>query len=150
MRHFLSDLVFWYPSYLTNWIITVVVLRLCRVLPASQDWSILWLATLGMVGGLYLTHVYPRHISTPYFGGICLKGLPLVAADLLSHTLPAVAVIAVIRRSPDRHTTDLRMGMALPLVFMMFNDPLRRYGIRVSDLGAIVALSGVVFCGLSR
>jgi hypothetical protein len=150
MWRLLSDIACWYPSYLTNWIITVVVLRLYGVIPASQDWSVVCLATLGMVGGLYLTHVHPRFISTPYFGGVCLRGAPLVVADLLTHTLPAVAVICLVRReAPNRRAMDLRMGIALPLVFMMFNDPLKRYSIRVSDFGAIVALSGLVFCGIA-
>lgn len=146
--NYLYDVIYWYSSYLTNWIITIILLFVFDYIPYSQVASVSLLSLIGMVGGLYITHINPRFISIPYFGGIRISGLQLIFADLMTHMIPAILIHNYIYNNKILIIVDLNgllFSIILGIVYLIFNCPCQRYHIKYIDCFYVLLISFLIF-----
>jgi len=117
-------------------------------IPANQTASVLLLSIVGMIGGLYITHINPRYISLPYFGGIRISGLQLIFADFTTHMIPALVVHHYIYDNKIIVIVDffsLMFAIGLGLIYVIFNCPCRRYNITYIDCAHVLIVSFMIF-----
>jgi hypothetical protein len=147
-NNYLFDVIYWYSSYLTNWIITTILLFIFDYIPYNQVASVSLLSIVGMIGGLYITHINPRFISLPYFGGIRISGLQLMFADIMTHTIPALYIHHYIYNNKIIVIVDfngLLFSIILGLMYVFFNCPCKRYHINYIDCIYVLVLSFIIF-----
>lgn len=147
-NNYFYDVIYWYTSYLTNWIITIILLFLFNIIPVNHIASVLYLSVLGMIGGLYITYISPRYISMPYFGGIKIWGYQLMFADFLTHMLPAIYLHNYIYKNGifvKFEILNLVFGFLIGLIYLFLNNPCELYHLKFIDCCYIILLSFFMF-----
>ena len=83
----LKNVLIWYYSYMTNWILTPFVMFLFGILPQQYLFTLKALVNLGAIGGFYITYIKPRFIYVDVMN-IYLSGTKLRVLDFITHLLP--------------------------------------------------------------
>lgn len=86
----ISEIVHWYRSYLTNWILTFYALHYIEFL--NYPFFLSLLVTTGFTGGFYITYIKPKQICFPFFTPFQIKGTFLKILDFIFHFLPFLHV----------------------------------------------------------
>jgi hypothetical protein len=141
----ISDILTFYKSYLTIWIITIVILH-------NYDWfqdyhfALLILVNTALFGGCFITYIYPGHLEIPMFGGMIIEGSLLRILDFLTHILPNVHTQYRIFASHCVQYSN-QDALFLTLIFCLYlslNHPYDRYKLSLPFSIFIVFLS-IVF-----
>lgn len=128
----------WYTSYFTPWILTAILLSMHDMIPREWTHSVRLLAANGMVGGLYITYIWPQEIHVRCFH-VIVRGRVLQVMDVLSHSLPFVLYI---RAHPSTSCTSRTVTpfMCVKLAYMYVNPNARElYDLEMLD-GILIEL----------
>jgi hypothetical protein len=108
------------------------------MIPREWTHSVRLLAANGMVGGLYITYVWPQEIHVRCFD-VVVRGRVLQVMDILAHSLPFVLFIRARPSSEDVSRT-VTPFMCVKLVYMYVNPNARElYDLEIMD-GFVIEL----------
>lgn len=136
------EIIQWYSSYLTNWILTLFVLHLINFLPCKYDYTVLLLLRFLLIGGPYITYINPRRIHIPSMGGIVLEGTVLRVLDFIFHVFPYL-LFSFLHRMPIEKDSLIPFYGILSL-YIYFNDPVERYDISPGEIATLVLFHRLV------
>jgi len=134
----LKNVLIWYYSYMTNWILTPFVMFLFGILPQQYLFTLKALVNLGEIGGFYITYIKPRFIYVDVMN-IYLSGTKLRALDFITHLLPCLYFNYWLTANNVVFLSESFSSFFLyGIVYLLVNDPAKLYRINIKDIGIIV------------
>jgi hypothetical protein len=127
----LINILYWYSSYLTCWILTVLLFD------QSSYFSKLMVIT-GLVGGFQVTYISPRFVYIKsmkiYYDGFFLK-----ISDFIFHIVPFIYTIIYNKSTFVMY--DYLLYLLTCSIYLSFNDPTELYNVSKVDL-----VNGFMLC----
>ena len=136
------EIIRWYSSYLTNWILTTFVLNLTGFLPTDSDYTVVLLLRFLLLGGPYITYINPRRIQIQAFNGLVLEGTQLRVLDFVFHVMPYI-VFSFHNRAPIQRDSVIPFYTVL-LSYICVNNPVELYGISVGEIVGLILFHHLV------
>jgi hypothetical protein len=136
---FLYELLYWYPSYFTNWALTSITLFMNNYISHKHTESIIMLSNVSLIGGFYIANINPKYVYTEYFGGNKLSGYKLKLVDFIFHTLPGTLLYSYIIKNNIIITLQIPyLALLIGITYTFFNSPIKRYNLRKRDIVIII------------
>lgn len=143
--------------FFTAWVLIVVILGYWT----HTLFDLLWLTTIALIGGVYLTYIFPKQYTLTFDGDkptdkdeLCWKidGTALKTIDLFLHWIPWFAVL-IFCQSLHTHAIEVWPTLLLVLVYLSYvggvSKVIQVYQIRHEDMLNIVVLMIFGTLGLS-
>lgn len=121
----------WYISYLTCWILTVLLFD------QSSYFSKLMVIT-GLVGGFQVTYISPKFVYIKYMK-IYYDGIFLQISDFIFHIVPFIYTI--IYNKSTFVLYDYLLYLLTCSIYLTFNDPTELYNVTKVEL-----VNGFMLC----
>jgi hypothetical protein len=136
---FLYELLYWYPSYFTNWALTSITLFMNNFIPHKHTESIILLSNISLIGGFYISNINPKYVYTEYFGGKKLEGYQLYSVDFIFHTLPGIVLYSYLIKNNIIITFKFPyLALLICSIYIFFNSPIKRYNVTKKDIIIII------------
>jgi hypothetical protein len=102
--------------------------------------SIILLSNVSLIGGFYISHINPRFVYTPYFGGNKLTGYELYLIDFLFHTIPGIILYSHVMKNNIIITLQIPyLAFLIGGIYTLFNSPIKRYNLTKKDIVIVIS-----------
>ena len=138
------NLIKWFYSYMTNWILFSLLLFMSNNFNYKYLFTLKLLLTYGFVGGLYITYINPKYIYVKYLD-IFLKGKLLYICDFFCHILPLLYLNYWIYKNEIiiRNNSCIYFVL-INLIYLTINDPIKLYNITWVDCYKIFIITMIL------
>jgi len=141
-----KNVIVWYTSYFTNWILTPFILFLLDIFPSKYLFTLKLLLNLGAIGGFYITYIHPRYIYVDTFD-IYLSGATLSILDFLFHLLPSLYFNNWVHKNSivfEDQLHNFQLFVVYGIIYLLCNNPLKLYRVNHESIFVILATTIVI------